>query len=263
MNFYNKKWNDYIYDDWKYHVKCISFFADYNSNNIEVYDGDYDVKLREQFDKYYNAKKLYISMYDKLREEFGDYEEIEILDYYDEFIQYKDMVESYANELMDTIKKNIGLNKFDEFKDIDFNLLLLGYVDSNNYNKIIKYYKKIFNRANGFLSGGYENNEYLKKYIDNKLFDIWFHDCILEDIKVNNDNIILVIEDGYYPYDKIYYLTLEGIVSNDINKDIIPFDILGFDIYFNNNKFYLYIDESYLKCYELVCSNIKLDIRNK
>ena len=263
MDFYTKKWNDYIYKDWKYYVKCIAFFGDYNSCNIQIYDGDYDVKLREEFDKYYNAKKLYISMYSKFKEEFGDYEEIDILDYEDEFVEYKNRVLYYASELMDTIKKNIGLNKFDELKDIDFNLLLLGYVDSNNYDKIIKYYKRIFNRANGFLSSGYENDEYLKKYIDNKLFDIWFHDCILVDIKVNDNNIILIIEDGYYPYDKIYYLTLEGVVSNDINKNIIPFDILGLDIYYNNNKFYLYIDESNFNCYEFVCSNIKLDIKNK
>lgn len=263
MNFYTKEWVEYIYKEWINYVKFNAFFSDYNAKNLEIYDGYFDDKLREEFDKYYNAKKKYISMYSELEEKFGDYERIKIKSYEEEFDDYRNRVRLYADELRNTIKKNIGIDKFSEIENIDFSLLLLGYVNSCDYDNVIKYYKKIFNKANSFLICGYGYDEYLKNYIDEEFFDIWFHDCELVDIQFNKNDVTLVIEDGYYPYDKVYYLTLVDVVKNDIDKKILPFVILGLDVYYINNKFYLYIDEDYFGSYELVCSKILLDIKNK
>lgn len=175
----------------------------------------------------------------------------------------KDRVDVYANELKVTIYKNIGDEKFSEIKNVDFKLLSLGFVNSSDYSKVTKYYQKIFNRANAFLSGYYQYEIYLKNYIDKEFFDIWFHDCKVVDMIINNNDMTLVIDDGYWPYDKVYYLNFVNILKNNMDKSKLPFDILSLSVYYTNNKFYLYIEEENDEIYEFVSDGIKFDIKKR
>ena len=87
MNKFTKKWDKYINLEWKENLIPKAISVIYPS---EIYDGNFNEKLlQEEFEKYYNSKVRYSSMYDDFEKKFKDYEKIELLSKEEEFKNYK------------------------------------------------------------------------------------------------------------------------------------------------------------------------------
>ena len=142
-------------------------------------------------------------------------------------------------------------------------MLLLGFVSSSNYEIIIKRFDRVFNKANAFLLGYSDYYEYLEPFVDSKLLDISFHDSTILEVVKDENNLKIILEDGYYPYDNIYYLTLKNVLKHELEKMEIPTCVLGNSIYYNNGMYYFYIDDGSYQVYEFICSEIELDIVKK
>ena len=253
MKYFTHKWNEYINKEWSFYVNCNAFFSFKNSKVLICYDGNYNDKLMEEFEKFYAAKKKYVDMYSYFKQEFGDYQEVELKSYEDELLDYQNRVDIYSNEL----------KKLQKIKDIDFKLLLLGCVDSLHYKEVLTVCDRIFNKANAFLMSSEDYENYLKNYVSKDLLDISLHDSKIIEVIKDGNNLTLKLDDGYYPYNKIYYLTFVNVYSSDIDKMELPISIMDNSIYYNNNKYYYYLEGHYYDFYEFVCDDVLLEVKYK
>lgn len=261
--FFTYKWKEYIEINWGVYVNSFAFFSFKNSVEIKKCDDDYDEILIKEFNKYYNAKKKYVSMYSEFEEKLGTYQEVELKTYEEELEEYKKRVDLFSKELRQAIHNVVDEDYFMQLKNIDFKLLLLGYVSSSNYEIIIKRFDRVFNKANAFLLGYSDYYEYLEPFVDSKLLDISFHDSTILEVVKDENNLKIILEDGYYPYDNIYYLTLKNVLKHELEKMEIPTCVLGNSIYYNNGMYYFYIDDGSYQVHEFICSEIELDIVKK
>ena len=93
--------------------------------------------------------------------------------------------------------------------------------------------------------------------------DMSFHDCKIIEINKNDNNLILIIEDGYWPYDKIYNLSFINVSVDNIDKIELNQDIISNSVDYKNNKYHYYIGFSDYEIYEFICDDIKLETIKK
>lgn len=246
MTFFSKDWHEYINQEWFIFTNNSAYFDLRNFNDIKEYNGNYNNKLVEEFEKYYNAKKLYISMYKEFENKFKYYERVLLLNYNDELTEYKKRVDYYSKELCDNLKLWLNDVEFKKIEGCDFRLLLLGYLDKN-YIDNVKFIPKILNRANCFL-----------KNIDDFLYDIKelevinhdvykynFRDTVIYEFDNNHNDLILKIDVGYsHEFDE-NVIEINLIVSNTAALENIDLYLLKkiyeIKMYLMNGKSYCYI----------------------
>lgn len=252
MDFFNKEWLEYIYNEWGDYTNWIGFFkrCDNGEKGIEIFEGNYEDKLLSEFEKYYAAKKRYIDMEQELIVRFGNYEKVEIGSYNDELIEYRERVEMYADRLHDKLLKFSREDELKGINEIDYKLLLLGYISNDNYNKLPKYcfdyefFKrdKIFNFANVFLSGQNDYDKYLKGVIQEEAVDYYFHDCQILKVKKRGNNLSLLISSSSDVSVLPTYITFVNCVVNYDNIfHLVDREIWSNSVYYIKNKVYYYL----------------------
>lgn len=257
MNKFTKKWDEYINSEWKENLITKKLSIIYPQ---EVYDGIFNEELlQEEFEKYYDSKVRYSSMYDTFEKEFEDYEKIELLSKEEEFEKYKKAIEEkaeqYKKEFIQKIEE-YSENDFDNYKiknlekfnidTADFKLLALGKVNKDTrdtYRKSMPQYQMIL---------ATEDND--------KLYDVEF------DININkflttyeeffnngfdNKNILYIDElcEAYCDEYKILNIKQE---SNYATIELLKYDDMIIKLTFKNST----IPEDFLKTYENNKNNI-------
>lgn len=238
MNFYTKKWKDYIYSNFKEFINCSD--ADCLDVLDKNYTGEYtDELLEKEFEKYYNAKVKYVSLCDYFNEEFGNYEKIQLLSKEEEFKNYQERFKNYLKELKE-IQDNAYANNITYFtqenKNTDLRLLALNKTKGQELESW--FYRSLSNKVNGFLSG---RKDIIKNKFSSLFLETSFHDAIIYNYKITSDDIILTLKEDNID-NNLYIITLKNARSNisedQINKSIYSVDYewfsdLNYHITFN------------------------------
>lgn len=221
MEKFTKKWDNYINLKWKEYLTPKKISVIYPN---EIYDGIFNNDLlNQEFEKYYDSKQKYCSMYDCFKETFEDYEKIELLSKEEEYTKYVNTVNNKAKQLKDDfIKKiseyseddfkNYNINKLEDFdiETADFKLLALGKINlatRDVYRKSMPQYKLILSTentdqlynvildidTNKFLTSYEEffNNKGIK-YID-EINDFYTDEYKILDFNIQNNNIVIKV----------------------------------------------------------------------
>jgi len=264
MDFFTREWQEYIYQEWGDYTNWGDFFkrCDYDKNKVEIYNGDYEVKLSEEFEKYYLAKKKYVEMTNELFLKFGDYENVEIKSFQEELDEYKKRVDMYANKLHNDFTQVAKENEVEGLEKIDYKLLLLGYISKKNYNKLPKYYFnefqnfKIFNFANVFLRGIPDYQKYLEKFIQKDIIKVLFHDGTILDVKREENNLTLLLS---APFSGEQYITFVNYkVDEDLFYEWLDGRIYSNEVFYRNGKIYYYFEFENGPFLEIICDDIKM-----
>lgn len=270
MDFFTREWQKYIYQEWGDYTNWGGFFkqCDYNKNKVEIYNGDYEVKLLEEFKKYYLAKKKYVEMTNELFLKFGDYENIEIKSVQEELDEYKKRVEFHANKLHNHFIQVAYENELKGLEEIDYKLLLLGYISKKNYNKLPKYYFndefpsyqkfKIFNFANVFLSGRVDYEEYLKNFIQKEVVEWDFHDCYILEINKEEKKLSILLSSPYSNVGPQYLTFVNYQINIELDNGWIDAMVYSNDIIYKANKIYYYLEFVDGTIIEILCDDIEM-----
>lgn len=154
MEFYTKKWKEYVYSN---------FYNAFPKCAKRQDDVEYDEYLKKnEFYKYYDLKKEYVSLIPKLKEEFGKYEPVELLTIEEEEKLFEEKRIEFINKcknndirIINFLKeKNIEVNL--DINDVDYNLLSLNIKNEKTTN----FYKKLTEIYNKYLKENLTNDQY-------------------------------------------------------------------------------------------------------
>lgn len=267
MNKFTKKWDEYINSEWKENLIPKKLSIIYPQ---ETYIGIFSEELlQEEFEKYYNSKVRYSSMYDTFEKEFEDYEKIELLTKKEEFEKYKKTIEEKAEQYKkDFVQKveeysavdfeNYNIKALETFniEKADFKLLALGKINKETrdiYRKSMPQYQMILATEDNdklydvefdidinkflttyeeFFSNGFDNKNI--SYID-ELCEAYCDEYKILNIKQESNNATIEL----LKYDDM-------IIKLNFKKSTIPEEF--FKIY-ENNKNNIYITSHYIKKY--------------
>lgn len=239
MVFFTKKWYDFIYSDYK---KYVSDYRCYDKEIIENIHFDGDL-LRDEYRNYYINKKNYVSNIENYQHEFGECEITNVLDYEDEF-------EEFRNKLDLTVKKALdSLEAEDHYNNIENDLYCyaLGYYKYGLKN--IKDKLETMENVNSFLTG------YKKYYksIDNKFdydltFNTSFHDGRVVNYYIDDNDSILILEDGWLN-NQYKFIIRDYKIKQDIEKNMYIYhvDLRNFE----DIKYYIKIEFDHEKVVEI------------
>lgn len=241
MKFYTKKWYDYVYKNYeKYTSYLMTIRYKEEVDSIE-YNADL---LINEFNKYYHVKEEYVSKYEYLEKEFGEYEKIELLSYDEELKLYNEKLNNFVKNALEIIDKE---DRYDNLEN-DLYLFALNKI-TKNFHKILEkgfLRNNNFKNINAFLTSYYEYFNTRKDSFDfNLVFNHSFHDGIIREYKEIGNDIVIVVDDEYNnrftftikdaKYNKINF---EGNINSIIGKDIMSLSCYNFE----DKKYYIYLE---------------------
>ncbi len=249
MDFYTRNWYYYIYDNYKdYVINWISYFDAKKVNSSTIFTEEI---LIESFEKYYNAKKEYVSNYDYYAKEFGKYEKIELLDYNTELNNYRNRLNEFVKSTLSKIKDNC------KYEKLENDLMLYGckYITTKFGNEILKS-NRITCSIDKFLTS-YE--EYIATKKVDKVFNNieGFHDGSILDYQRNDKDISFTVSSEWSEYEYTFNIKNPQYTSNSkdfekVFKKIIENDF--WQIIYHMDCLYLE-DKKYLLRIELADTN--------
>lgn len=244
MKYFTKKWDDYINKEWKEYVGEERI----NVSSIkELYECNFTEELLEsEFNKYYDAKKKYVSMYDYFEKEFGEYEKIKILSRDKEYEKYIERFSKLVKEFTNTLY----YNSIDNLNNDDIKLLVLGKVNFITKETLEK--KSISPRKliNKFISTYDEFCSKNKIMLPIKELDyFYFHDARIYLYEVKDNRIILDIDSDWDFNSSIKIEFIDATISEDLSKDM-KLSNNSIDIYTADIRYY--VDFGYYCYFELL-----------
>ena len=257
MNKFTKKWDKYINLEWKENLIAKAISVIYPS---EIYDGNFNEKLlQEEFEKYYNSKVRYSSMYDDFEKKFKDYEKIELLSKEEEFKNYKKSIEEKAEQY----KKDF-IQKIEEYSAVDFNQYKIQSLESFNIEdadfKLLALGKVNKETRDTYRKSMPQYQMILATEDSDKLYDVIFDIDInkflttYEDFFNNefDDKNISYIDELCEAYcDEYEFLNIKQ-ESNNVTIELLKYDDNIIKIIFENAN----IQEEFLKKYKNNQNNI-------